>query len=55
MGTASAPPRPSPPSGRTEPCRAHWLRVAREPVAHRLRDVGEYFLSGAHPPFVLPA
>ena len=25
-----------------------------EPVAHRLRDVGEYFLSGAHPPFVLP-
>lgn len=26
-----------------------------EPVAHRLRDVGEYFLSGAHPPFVLPA
>ncbi|MGW1958596.1 acyl-CoA dehydrogenase family protein [Streptomyces sp. NPDC001920] len=26
-----------------------------EPVAHRLRDVGEYFLNGAHPPFVLPA
>ncbi|GGX07224.1 monooxygenase [Streptomyces malachitofuscus] len=30
MGTASAPPRPSPPSGRTGPGRAHWLRVARE-------------------------
>ncbi|MCX4570388.1 acyl-CoA dehydrogenase family protein [Streptomyces albogriseolus] len=26
-----------------------------EPVAHRLRDVGDYFLNGAHPPFVLPA
>ncbi|MFF9810712.1 acyl-CoA dehydrogenase family protein [Streptomyces coeruleorubidus] len=26
-----------------------------EPVTHRLRDVGEYFLNGAHPPFVLPA
>ncbi|MFJ5994879.1 acyl-CoA dehydrogenase family protein [Streptomyces sp. NPDC092370] len=26
-----------------------------EPVTHRLRDVGEYFLTGAHPPFVLPA
>ncbi|MFI9824017.1 acyl-CoA dehydrogenase family protein [Streptomyces sp. NPDC052013] len=26
-----------------------------EPVSHRLRDVGEYFLNGAHPPFVLPA
>jgi alkylation response protein AidB-like acyl-CoA dehydrogenase len=25
-----------------------------EPVAHRLRDVGHYFLDGAHPPFVLP-
>ncbi|MFF5016617.1 acyl-CoA dehydrogenase family protein [Streptomyces sp. NPDC001165] len=25
-----------------------------EPVAHRLRDVGDYFLNGAHPPFVLP-
>ncbi|CAM5231605.1 Acyl-CoA dehydrogenase OS=Streptomyces tendae OX=1932 GN=F3L20_14725 PE=4 SV=1 [Streptomyces tendae] len=25
-----------------------------EPVAHRLRDVGDYFLNGAHPP-VLPA
>jgi alkylation response protein AidB-like acyl-CoA dehydrogenase len=25
-----------------------------EPVTHRLRDVGEYFLHGAHPPFVLP-
>ncbi|MEU2387703.1 acyl-CoA dehydrogenase family protein [Streptomyces sp. NPDC012461] len=26
-----------------------------EPVAHRLRDVGDYFLNGAHPPFDLPA
>ncbi|MEW2492792.1 acyl-CoA dehydrogenase family protein [Streptomyces nodosus] len=26
-----------------------------EPLAHRLRDVGDYFLNGAHPPFVLPA
>ncbi|GGW47667.1 monooxygenase [Streptomyces lucensis JCM 4490] len=26
-----------------------------EPVAHRLRDVGDYFLNGAHPPFTLPA
>ncbi|SOE06659.1 acyl-CoA dehydrogenase family protein [Streptomyces sp. Ag109_G2-15] len=25
-----------------------------EPVTHRLRDVGDYFLNGAHPPFVLP-
>ncbi|CAM5521818.1 acyl-CoA dehydrogenase family protein [Streptomyces griseomycini] len=25
-----------------------------EPVAHRLRDVGDYFLNGTHPPFVLP-
>ncbi|MGW7386001.1 acyl-CoA dehydrogenase family protein [Streptomyces sp. NPDC054794] len=25
-----------------------------EPVAHRLRHVGDYFLNGAHPPFVLP-
>jgi alkylation response protein AidB-like acyl-CoA dehydrogenase len=25
-----------------------------EPVAHRLRDIGDYFLNGAHPPFVLP-
>jgi alkylation response protein AidB-like acyl-CoA dehydrogenase len=25
-----------------------------EPVAHRLVDVGDYFLNGAHPPFVLP-
>ncbi|MGW4561939.1 acyl-CoA dehydrogenase family protein [Streptomyces sp. NPDC004561] len=25
-----------------------------EPVAHRLRDVGDYFLTGAHPPFILP-
>ncbi|HET6855831.1 MAG TPA: acyl-CoA dehydrogenase family protein [Streptomyces sp.] len=26
-----------------------------EPGAGRLRDVGDYFLNGAHPPFVLPA
>ncbi|MFJ7074228.1 acyl-CoA dehydrogenase family protein [Streptomyces sp. NPDC098781] len=32
--------------------RAHTLR---EPVAHRLREVGDYFLNGAHPPFSLPA
>lgn len=32
--------------------RAHTLH---EPVSHRLRDVGDYFLNGAHPPFVLPA
>ncbi|MFC4465534.1 acyl-CoA dehydrogenase family protein [Streptomyces xiangluensis] len=25
-----------------------------EPVTHRLRDIGDYFLNGAHPPFVLP-
>lgn len=25
-----------------------------EPVTHRLRDVGDYFLNGAHPEFVLP-
>ncbi|EFL36958.1 acyl-CoA dehydrogenase type 2 domain-containing protein [Streptomyces viridochromogenes DSM 40736] len=25
-----------------------------EPVTHRLRDVGDYFLNGAHPPFSLP-
>ncbi|MFF5574772.1 acyl-CoA dehydrogenase family protein [Streptomyces luteogriseus] len=25
-----------------------------EPVGQRLRDVGDYFLNGAHPPFVLP-
>lgn len=25
-----------------------------EPVAHRVRDVGDYFLNGAHPPFTLP-
>ncbi|MFD7601623.1 acyl-CoA dehydrogenase family protein [Streptomyces mirabilis] len=25
-----------------------------EPVAHRLRDIGDYFLNGAHPPFILP-
>ncbi|MFI9565945.1 acyl-CoA dehydrogenase family protein [Streptomyces rishiriensis] len=32
--------------------RTHTLR---EPVAHRLREVGDYFLNGAHPPFALPA
>ncbi|MQY09960.1 Dibenzothiophene desulfurization enzyme C [Streptomyces sp. RB5] len=32
--------------------RTHTLH---EPVAHRLREVGDYFLNGAHPPFVLPA
>ncbi|MEN8651450.1 acyl-CoA dehydrogenase family protein [Streptomyces sp. 21So2-11] len=26
-----------------------------EPAAGRLRDVGDYFLNGAHPPFILPA
>lgn len=26
-----------------------------EPATQHLRDVGEYFLNGAHPPFVLPA
>lgn len=26
-----------------------------EPGAHRLREVGDYFLDGAHPPFTLPA
>ncbi|MFJ3303888.1 acyl-CoA dehydrogenase family protein [Streptomyces sp. NPDC086549] len=31
--------------------RTHSLH---EPVAPRLRDVGDYFLNGAHPPFVLP-
>lgn len=31
--------------------RTHTLR---EPVAHRLREVGDYFLNGAHPPFTLP-
>ncbi|MFE9404222.1 acyl-CoA dehydrogenase family protein [Streptomyces sp. NPDC006530] len=31
--------------------RAHTLY---EPIAPRLRDVGDYFLNGAHPPFVLP-
>ncbi|MFE0388183.1 acyl-CoA dehydrogenase family protein [Streptomyces bungoensis] len=30
--------------------RAHTLH---EPVTHRLHDVGDYFLNGAHPPFVL--
>ncbi|MEU3348304.1 acyl-CoA dehydrogenase family protein [Streptomyces sp. NPDC006700] len=32
--------------------RTHTLR---EPVAHRLREIGDYFLNGAHPPFTLPA
>ncbi|MGW7354914.1 acyl-CoA dehydrogenase family protein [Streptomyces sp. NPDC054784] len=32
--------------------RTHTLR---EPVAHRLREVGDYFLHGSHPPFTLPA
>ncbi|MGW2336485.1 acyl-CoA dehydrogenase family protein [Streptomyces sp. NPDC001685] len=32
--------------------RTHTLR---EPVAHRLREIGDYFLNGAHPPFHLPA
>lgn len=32
--------------------RTHTLR---EPVAHRLREIGDYFLNGAHPPFILPA
>ncbi|WP_078917438.1 acyl-CoA dehydrogenase family protein [Streptomyces sp. NRRL S-813] len=31
--------------------RTHTLR---EPVAPRLREVGDYFLNGAHPPFTLP-
>ncbi|MFI6937859.1 acyl-CoA dehydrogenase family protein [Streptomyces sp. NPDC050418] len=26
-----------------------------EPVTHRLRDVGDYYLNGSHPPFTLPA
>ncbi|MGW0883101.1 acyl-CoA dehydrogenase family protein [Streptomyces sp. NPDC002671] len=26
-----------------------------EPIAHQLRDVGDYFLNGTHPPFALPA
>lgn len=26
-----------------------------EPVTHRLREIGDYFLNGAHPPFTLPA
>ncbi|MEU8649610.1 acyl-CoA dehydrogenase family protein [Streptomyces sp. NPDC048737] len=25
-----------------------------EPVTHRIREVGDYFLNGEHPPFVLP-
>jgi alkylation response protein AidB-like acyl-CoA dehydrogenase len=32
--------------------RAHTLR---EPGARRLREVGDYFLNGTHPAFVLPA
>ncbi|MCF2538207.1 hypothetical protein K6168_21480 [Streptomyces sp. FB2] len=32
--------------------RTHTLR---EPVAHRVREIGDYFLNGAHPPFTLPA
>ncbi|MET7902985.1 acyl-CoA dehydrogenase family protein [Streptomyces sp. NPDC005355] len=32
--------------------RAHTLH---DPVAHRLREVGDYFLHGAHPAFVLPS
>ncbi|MET7937120.1 acyl-CoA dehydrogenase family protein [Streptomyces sp. NPDC005322] len=32
--------------------RAHTLH---DPVAHRLREVGDYFLHGAHPTFALPA
>jgi alkylation response protein AidB-like acyl-CoA dehydrogenase len=32
--------------------RTHTLR---EPVGHRLREIGDYFLNGAHPPFTLPA
>ncbi|MBO1329901.1 acyl-CoA dehydrogenase family protein [Streptomyces sp. VRA16 Mangrove soil] len=33
--------------------RTHTL--LREPAAHRLREVGDYYLNGAHPPFTLPA
>lgn len=32
--------------------RTHTLR---EPAQHRLREVGDYFLNGAHPPFTLPS
>ncbi|GAB2960433.1 hypothetical protein GCM10023080_020620 [Streptomyces pseudoechinosporeus] len=32
--------------------RTHTLR---EPVGDRLREVGDYFLNGAHPPFTLPS
>ncbi|MFD9797110.1 acyl-CoA dehydrogenase family protein [Streptomyces sp. NPDC059070] len=32
--------------------RTHTLR---EPAAHRLREIGDYFLNGVHPPFTLPA
>lgn len=31
--------------------RTHTLR---EPVAHRLREIGDYFLNGAHPSFTFP-
>lgn len=31
--------------------RTHTLH---EPVAHRIREVGDYYLNGGHPPFVLP-
>jgi alkylation response protein AidB-like acyl-CoA dehydrogenase len=31
--------------------RTHTLQA---PVTHRLHDVGDYFLNGTHPPFVLP-
>ncbi|MFC9131525.1 acyl-CoA dehydrogenase family protein [Streptomyces sp. NPDC057099] len=30
------------------------IHTLYEPVTHRLRDVGDYFLNGAHPPFTLP-
>ncbi|MEU5043256.1 acyl-CoA dehydrogenase family protein [Streptomyces griseorubiginosus] len=30
-------------------------QTLHRPVAHQFRDVGDYFLNGAHPPFVLPA
>lgn len=32
--------------------RTHTLRA---PVADRLREVGDYFLNGAHPPFTIPS
>ncbi|MDC2960463.1 acyl-CoA dehydrogenase family protein [Streptomyces gilvifuscus] len=31
--------------------RTHTLR---EPLTHRLREVGDYYLNGTHPPFTLP-